>query len=135
MVTVYLARPELTGNIGIEVNSIRTKVNEESYTCTFLRPLELSKGGMQFNINNKNEWNVMIAKGRLASNNEQVARHGFFANDRRIHQGINCFQSTANVIVENDPNSEATSAVSATTNGKGYSDVGDSMIVTIKRCW
>ena len=62
----------------------------------------------------------MIAKGRMASNNEQVARHGFFSNDRRIHQGINFFQSTANSIVDNDQDSEETSTASMAINGKWY---------------
>lgn len=115
---IYLARPELTERVGIEVSSIRTKINADSYTCTFLRPLEVSKGSSDFNINDETEWNVMIAKGRMASNNEQVARHGFFSNDRRIHQGINFFQSTENSIVDNDPDSEATSTASMATNGK-----------------
>ena len=117
---IYLARPELTERVGIEVSSIRTKINADSYTCTFLRPLEVSKGSSDFNINDETEWNVMIAKGRMASNNEQVARHGFFSNDRRIHQGINFFQSTENSIVDNDPDSEATSTASMATNGKRY---------------
>ena len=117
-ITIYLARPELTERVGIEVSSIRTKMNADSYTCTFLRPLEVSKSGSDFNINDETEWNVMIAKGRMASNNEQVARHGFFSNDRRIHQGINFFQSTENSIVDNDPDSEATSTASMATNGK-----------------
>ena len=117
---VYLARPELTGSVGIEINSIRTNMNANSYTCTFLRPLEVSKSGSDFNINDKIEWNLMIAKGRMASNNEQVARHGFFANDRRIHQGVNFFHSTANSVVDNDPDSEATAVVSTATNGKRH---------------
>ena len=117
---IYLARPELTERVGIEVSSIRTKINADSYTCTFLRPLEVSKGSSDFNINDETEWNVMIAKGRMASNNEQVARHGFFSNDRRIHQGINFFQSAANSIVDNDQDSEATSIASMATNGKRY---------------
>lgn len=117
---VYLARPKLTGSVGIEINSIRTNINADSYTCSFLRPLEVSKSGSDFNINDKTEWNVMIAKGRMASNNEQIARHGFFANDRRIHQGVNFFQSTTNNIVDNDPSSDGSSGVLMATNGERY---------------
>ena len=117
---MYLARPELTGSVGIEINSIRTNINADSYTCTFLRPLEVSKSGSDFNINDKTEWNIMIAKGRMASNNQEVARHGFFANDRRIHPGVNFFQSTENSFVDNTQDLEATVAVSVETNGKGY---------------
>ena len=117
---LYLARPELTGSVGIEINSIRTNINADSYTCTFLRPLEVSKSGSDFNIDDKSDWNLMIAKGRMTSNNQQVARHGFFANDRRIHQGVNFFQSTTNNIVDNDPSSEGKLTVSMVTNGKRY---------------
>ena len=117
---MYLARPELTGSVGIEINSIRTNINENSYTCSFLRPLEVSKGGSDLKINDKTEWNLMIAKGGMASNNEQVARHGFFANDRRIHQDINFFQTTGNNIVDNDPSSDVSWGVSMATHGKRY---------------
>ena len=117
--TCNLARPEPTGRVGIDVNSIRTTTNNNLYTCTFLRPLEVPKNGLQFNINDQTEWNVLIAKGRIASNNDQVARHGFFANDRRIHQNVNFFRSPA-VTTDSltDAASDGTVVTAETTTGK-----------------
>ena len=74
---------------------------------------------MYFNINDQTEWNVLIAKGRIASNNDQVARHGFFANDRRIHQNVNFFRSpTVTTDSITDTASDGTVVTAETTTGK-----------------
>ena len=81
----------------------------------------MSKNGLDFNINEKTGWNVLIAKGRMASNNEQVSRHGFFANDRRIHQNINFFRSddaTIDNVADSSPDPTATAIITQTTDGK-----------------
>ena len=81
----------------------------------------MSKNGLEFNINDKTEWNVLIAKGKMASNNDQVARHGFFANDRRIHQNINFFRSDDGAIddvTDSGPDSIGTAVIPQTTDGK-----------------
>ena len=81
----------------------------------------MSKNGLDFNINEQTGWNVLIAKGRMASNNEQVSRHGFFANDRRIHQNINFFRSdgaTIDDVADSSPDPTATAVMTPTTDGK-----------------
>ena len=81
----------------------------------------MSKNGLDFNINDQTGWNVLIAKGRMASNNEQVSRHGFFANDRRIHQNINFFRSddaTIDDVADSSPDPTATAVITQTTDGK-----------------